>query len=172
LEVVRNNLKLLQQQLVELKIKDGTGPAHQLINELKNVILPKIEHFIKKVKVVQDLYTDRNYFLLNFVQSQVVLCDYFNLVFEEFDLERVKKLYREKLPFFEPKLAASVQSMLQDLEYLNEMIYLEHNPKKLEKGKLELGVVPITGLIIGKMYRLENELQTVIDVWKNRPIES
>eukprot|EP01102_Stenamoeba_stenopodia_P008779 TRINITY_DN2560_c0_g1_i1.p1 TRINITY_DN2560_c0_g1~~TRINITY_DN2560_c0_g1_i1.p1 ORF type:complete len:471 (-),score=113.47 TRINITY_DN2560_c0_g1_i1:75-1487(-) len=152
LEVVRNNLKLVQKSLVELKSKDGTGPAHKLINELKNVILPKIEHFIKKVKVV--------------------LCDYFNISFEDFDLEVVKKLYKEKLPLLEPKLASSIQSMVQDLEYLNEMIYLEHNPKKLEKGKLELGVVPITGLIIGKMYRLENELLTVLDVWKNKPLDN
>ena len=43
------------------------------------------------------------------------------------------------------------------------MKHLEDNPPTA--GGLKLGVVPISGVIVGYFYRYENELITVLDVW-------
>jgi hypothetical protein len=44
-----------------------------------------------------------------------------------------------------------------------QMKHLEDHPPTA--GGLKLGVVPISGVIVGYFYRYENELITVLDVW-------
>ena len=53
-----------------------------------------------------------------------------------------------------------LQRLLDDLEYLFDMRRLEDNPR--EKS---MHIVPISGLCVGRVVRLESEMRTVVEVW-------
>lgn len=49
-----------------------------------------------------------------------------------------------------------IQDMFKDIQYLKQMKRLEKPQNRKEKIK---DIVPVTGLIVGRFYRLENELR-------------
>eukprot|EP00005_Dracoamoeba_jomungandri_P000454 CAMPEP_0174250384 /NCGR_PEP_ID=MMETSP0439-20130205/574_1 /TAXON_ID=0 /ORGANISM="Stereomyxa ramosa, Strain Chinc5" /LENGTH=847 /DNA_ID=CAMNT_0015330435 /DNA_START=177 /DNA_END=2720 /DNA_ORIENTATION=+ len=62
----------------------------------------------------------------------------------------------------DPEELDRIEEMLQDVHYLCEMKRLELPEYANEVNK---DTVPITGLIIGRFVRMENELRTVLDRW-------
>lgn len=73
-------------------------------------------------------------------------------------------------------------SLIGDIHYINEMKRLEQdffspNPTitsnssespQYQKKSAPSDIVPVTGLIVGKLHRLENELKTVVEHWSRR----
>jgi hypothetical protein len=71
-------------------------------------------------------------------------------------------------------------SLLGDIHYIDEMKRLEQDffvdltataaspPEPKQKKAPPSDIVPITGLIVGKLHRLENELKTVVEHWSRR----
>ena len=72
--------------------------------------------------------------------------------------------------------ATQIKELIHDIIYLEEMKKLEEQffvamqqPSPQSPNKPS-DIVPITGLILNRLHRLENELKTVVDHWKNRRI--
>lgn len=67
-------------------------------------------------------------------------------------------------------------SLLGDIHYIDEMKRLEQDffgdpsapPQERQKKSPPSDIVPVTGLIVGKLHRLENELKTVVEHWSRR----
>eukprot|EP01112_Ceratiomyxa_fruticulosa_P009529 TRINITY_DN248_c0_g1_i2.p1 TRINITY_DN248_c0_g1~~TRINITY_DN248_c0_g1_i2.p1 ORF type:complete len:279 (-),score=56.59 TRINITY_DN248_c0_g1_i2:63-899(-) len=74
-----------------------------------------------------------------------------------------------------PSLINSLSEILQDIRYIDEMknldrIFFEdmHNEEKYASNTGPADTVPVTGLIVSKLHRIENELKTVLTHWKGR----
>jgi hypothetical protein len=67
-----------------------------------------------------------------------------------------------------------LETLKQDLLYIEQMEFYEQKTLRfLETGeplpKSPLSeIVPISGLILGKFHRIENELKTVLEHWRKR----
>jgi hypothetical protein len=67
-------------------------------------------------------------------------------------------------------------SLIGEIHYIDEMKRLEQHffasstsGSPQPQGKTALSdIVPVTGLIVGKLHRLENELRTVVEHWSRR----
>jgi len=66
-----------------------------------------------------------------------------------------------------PAIVERVENVLGELAYVQKMKQLENSSEKTS----EKDVVPITGLIVGRIARMENELQTVLEVWGQANLE-
>lgn len=56
-----------------------------------------------------------------------------------------------------------VENTIMDIVYLEEMRLLDD--PEYSKGKNRLDIVPVTGLVVSVLLRLENEHKTVLDLW-------
>lgn len=73
-------------------------------------------------------------------------------------------LHEVRIPFVHSFFFISLSTSLCSYIWRRtQMKFLEDNPPTA--GGLKLGVVPISGVIVGYFYRYENELITVLDVW-------
>ncbi len=61
------------------------------------------------------------------------------------------------------KAADNIKRLLKDIDYCTSMKRLE-----ISEQKSDFHIVPITGLIISRFTRLENELVTVKEVWEKK----
>lgn len=73
--------------------------------------------------------------------------------------------------FAEPE-SEQMEGLFRDCEYLQQMHVLEDEVLNRKSNNASTGklsdIVPITGLIIGRLHRLENELKTVLQHWQGR----
>lgn len=56
-----------------------------------------------------------------------------------------------------------LETLHKDIQYIEQMKILEEVTTKVENKD----VVPISGLILNRFLRLENEIQTVLEVWSH-----
>ena len=157
---VRANLVVVQELL------NTKSELHQLIVEVtedvKKEVYPVIDDFILKAHVV--LSSD----ILN---NQISL-DYNS---DNFDLEYVRSVFDQKKEKIKQEQGEEIvqqyDGLMKDLKYLVEMKKLEYKTASDQKnntagGKLELSyAVPLSGLIMGCFFRLENILKTVLELW-------
>ena len=57
-----------------------------------------------------------------------------------------------------------LRGMMKDLKYLVDMQEIEGEAGFMTKARMD--VIPISGLIVSKLCRLENEARTVLDLWE------
>jgi len=94
---------------------------------------------------------------------------------EAFDADRVRQVFNEKKEQIKQESGEEVvqqfDGLMKDLQYLVEMKKLENKTEAdraatKKGGKLELSyAVPLSGLIMGCFFRLENVLKTVLELW-------
>lgn len=68
-------------------------------------------------------------------------------------------------------LILGLQELIDDIVYINEMrklddAFFDTTVESKRYGPSD--IVPITGLIVNRIHRVENELKTVLDHWKGR----
>ncbi|ELR23336.1 uncharacterized protein ACA1_069200 [Acanthamoeba castellanii str. Neff] len=116
--------------------------VQRLIKRLKSEIYPQIDRFISN--------------------AEIVLAEQFNIPYETFALEEAELKFAAERETLGAEVRDWIEDMLKDILYLRQMKRLEKPQNRKEKI---LDIVPVTGLIVGRFYRLENELRTVLDVW-------
>lgn len=86
-------------------------------------------------------------------------------------LEECEKLTREQVDekiqamnFLDDTVRMRIVGILKDRYYLEDMKKMEKDPSFAEKNHLK--IVPISGLVISKICRLENECKSVLDLWE------
>ncbi|KAL6041980.1 Helicase ATP-binding domain-containing protein [Balamuthia mandrillaris] len=136
---VLDNLKLIKEILNPNEDKHN---VQKLIKRLKEQIYPKIDLFINN--------------------AQIVLAEQFRMDYDNFSLEEAEAKFHNEKDKLEDVSRNWIEDMLKDIQYLKEMKRLEKPQNCKEKI---LDIVPVTGLIVGRFYRLENELRTVIEQW-------
>jgi hypothetical protein len=118
----------------------------EMIEELKEEIYTALDSFVEKAKAV--------------------LLDHFTMEpGMPFDMLTITSLLKLTRQHMEEKISQRVDCLVAEINYVHQM-------KKLEEAKNKTDhkdIVPITGLIVGRFHRLENELQTVIEVWGSAP---
>ncbi len=90
-----------------------------------------------------------------------------------FSLETAKVLFSNAKHNFSKTQQTQIENLLHDIAYIMQMKQLEYDffstDTPASRGATELSqIVPITGLIVGKLHRLENELKTVLEHWSQR----
>jgi len=142
---VRSNLNVIREVLDPKADKHGT---HKLLESLKGEIYPRIDEFV--------------------TNARITLSEHFSIDEKDFELKKVQALFEKERKDLDEKIEEWIDDMIKDMEYLQQ---IQEAEKRTEEGQtntgggLELGPVPISGLIIGCFYRQENELTTVIDCW-------
>lgn len=149
MEAVRQNLEIILK-VVDTSLGDSCNLSAFLIDPLKSEIYKKVEEFFRLAKEVlmeqiPQLQSDQDPTTLNLSQCKLV----------------------------DEKNRKRVEDLIKDLKYLQEMRRLEFDYFDLEKKEHVIGrgltdTVPVTGLIISRFYRLENELRSVIDQWGSK----
>ena len=72
----------------------------------------------------------------------------------------------------DPDCCAKYAALIDDLEYLHEMLVIEselHTAPSTAKRLAISSVVPVSGLIMSKFHIIEQELATILEVWKASP---
>ena len=156
IDSVKGNLQIVQNLL------NVEHPSHEkvckIVNEIKSEVYPVIDDFILKAHIVL------SYELLDIIIE-------YNYSAANFDIERVKNALNTKKDKLSPEVADQYDDLIKDLRYLTEMKKLEIQTansagKKSANGKLELSyAVPLSGLVMGSFFRLENVLKTIIELW-------
>mmetsp|Transcript_5837 Transcript_5837/g.8171 ORF Transcript_5837/g.8171 Transcript_5837/m.8171 type:complete len:688 (-) Transcript_5837:33-2096(-) len=167
---VKSNLIVIQQILSAFNSMQKERSAPKI-----NGMPVQLEEKSEKQKLLEkdltllmnDLKTEIYSVLDDFVQKvQIILGDQFDLLDDAncnpFDVTIVASLFKITQEDMDPKTAAWVERLVADVIYINTMKQLEDQTEKIEKKD----IVPITGLIVGRFHRFENELQTVLEVWE------
>ena len=163
IEGVRTNLQIVQDLI------NPKHPSHKevenIIEEVKKEVYPVIDDFIKKSHVVlsDELFNIR-------ITPE-------NYLPEAFDLPKARKIFdrRNKRAKYTEEAAKQLDGLMKDLQYLVEMKNLENKSEndrtKSTAGKLELSyAVPLSGLVMGSFFRLENILKTVLELWEPKQV--
>lgn len=90
----------------------------------------------------------------------MILCTHFNVSLEMFSIETCQKFLARRGGEASNRQLAS---LLDDIQYMTEMKRLESHPE--EKS---MHIVPISGLCVGRILRLESEMRTVVEVWGSK----
>jgi len=115
----------------------------ELLANLKNDIYPKLDEFV--------------------IQAQTALLDHFDCLDVPFDVTMVVSLLKLTREDMDPTTTQSIERIIGEIRYVEQMKILENSTVKIDNKD----IVPITGLTVGRFVRLENELQTVLEVWTN-----
>jgi hypothetical protein len=108
-------------------------------------------------KVKQEVYTRIREYI---DECTIILCDVLRLSVLAFSVQTCQKLFKERHNTFSEEESKQLSSLLDDIDYLQEMQRLESAPR--EKS---MHIVPISGLCVGRVVRLESEMRTVVEVW-------
>ena len=157
---VKENLIIVQKLLnPKDKLHNAVTKATE---DIKNEVYPVIDDFIMKAHIVlsEDLLDEK------------IGVEYKS---SSFNLENVKKVFNEKKDELLSQENGQdkfnqLDGLMKDLKYLVEMKNLEYKTEEDRKaevgGKLELSyAVPLSGLVMGSFFRLENILKTVLELW-------
>eukprot|EP01102_Stenamoeba_stenopodia_P006312 TRINITY_DN172_c0_g1_i1.p1 TRINITY_DN172_c0_g1~~TRINITY_DN172_c0_g1_i1.p1 ORF type:complete len:941 (+),score=160.26 TRINITY_DN172_c0_g1_i1:162-2984(+) len=139
MDVVKKNLEIIREVL---DVKTDKHKTTELIKLLCDRIYPVIKDFVS--------------------QAQFMISEQFDLhkdpILDKYENELNSKL--EKTEQIETWFA----ELMKDIKTLKKMKGME----SARPDKKSLDIVPISGLIIGRFVRQENELKTAIELW-NRP---
>lgn len=121
----------------------------KVVNNLKEEIYGRIREFTKK--------------------ARIVLSQEFSVPLEDLTMERAAKEFEAKRADLDDVVAKWIDGMIKDIEYLEEMEEME----KLQGQKAGGGsgglvlsnVVPVSGLILSRFFRKENEIRTVLELY-------
>ena len=142
LENVRNNLIIIKDIL---DLKSDKYHVKSLLDTIKSIVYPKIDLFVTNAKIA--------------------ICDKLRIQENEFDINNCLNLIQNS-NFIDTVSSVDdldlLEDLLKDIEYLETIKRLEINQAREKK---DLNVVPISGLVMGSFYRLENELKTILEVW-------
>jgi len=156
LEAIRKNLQIIHHMMA-LHEKDEYQIRQLLIEPLQKEIYSKIDEFLRVMKYI--LWNE-----LKLLQNGT-----------EPSLDLGFARFQEMKTFLPKTKSEQLENMFHDINYILQMKKLEENfwvelsvaPGVLNRKKVS-DIVPITGLIMGKLHRIENELKTVLDHWGNR----
>jgi len=146
LEPIRANLELISAVLNKEEDKYN---VMKVVNNLKEEIYGRIREFTKK--------------------ARIVLSQEFSVPLEDLTMERAAKEFEAKRADLDDVVAKWIDGMIKDIEYLEEMEEME----KLQGQKAGGGsgglvlsnVVPVSGLILSRFFRKENEIRTVLELY-------
>jgi len=159
--VVRRNLRIVISILNPDEV-ESDNLQKKLIGPLKSEIYSKIDLFLANADVVLQEQV-QNHFPLHRNQVSSPPCGDASA--------HLHTLLRDQLKNLDPNLAQWVKNILDDIDYIKQMKVLEeqfYDPESKKPGTGLSHIVPITGLIMGRFNRVENELRTVLNVWENR----
>lgn len=140
-EQLNKNMQLLKEILDRKEDKHG---VQRLIAVLKSRVYPQIDEFVAMARfMIQDLLG------LSSARNSAEL----------------RLLMSSRSVQLNPETMSYIVSLGSDLEYLDAVKRLEDAPVQGARARHELNIVPISGLVMGTFYRLENELKTVVEVW-------
>jgi hypothetical protein len=181
LGLVHRNREFLHALLADLKRPDDrTLHAHKLIDSLAGVVLPHVERFLDDAKLALLYLLDPQ----PFRDAELALCgarSASRVTSSPSAVALAERAPHTGVGEFAELLADAVAAagrtgnvqrfaidqLIKDVEYVGEMLHLEHHQPDPSQG-LQLGVVPITGIIVGRLYCYENEVLTVLDVWDSQ----
>jgi len=157
IEGVRKNLQVVKELL------NTESELHQLVidvtEDIKREVYPVIDDLIMKAHVV----------LSHEILEKRISYQYNP---NDFNIDEVKNIFDSKKESMKAELGEEIVSqydgLIKDLKYLVEMKELENKTAEgqKKKGKLELSyAVPLSGLVMGCFFRLENILKTVLELW-------
>lgn len=152
MEAIKHNLQLIRT-LLDLRSHEGKEMRSVMIEPLKQMIYQEIDAF--QFNSISILSTILNIDNLN--------CDWHQL----------QARFESMKPKFTPTKQKQIANMFHDLQYIFKMKELEEKfyetSQEQSDTKAPLSdIVPISGLILGRLFRLENELKTVQDHWSTR----
>ncbi|KYQ88505.1 hypothetical protein DLAC_11223 [Tieghemostelium lacteum] len=144
-----------------------------LIKKLKDEIYPVIQDFNQNIKFIlyewldipidniQDFNTDLSSSPTKSTAEQV----------------QIFYQYLEKNSVtLSPENISKIKRMIKDIEYLTEMINLESSISEFSldddrRFETHTDIIPISGLIFGRLFRIENESRTVLECWRDPKIK-
>lgn len=89
-----------------------------------------------------------------------------DLTGKDFSLPQVEAAFeKERDNINDSQVCEWIDDMIKDIHYLNEMHKLE-DPEYAKENQVSLHIVPISGLVVGMVCRLENECKTVCELWE------
>tara|TARA_R110002050_G_scaffold229362_2_gene364960 strand:+ start:74 stop:1360 length:1287 start_codon:yes stop_codon:yes gene_type:complete len=121
MNALKENLRLLQEIMNPKEDMHGT---QEFVKSLKDEIYPRIHTFLQN--------------------GRIALCEHFNQNENDFNLEMIGRVFESEKSHLDPKIRTWIDDMIKDMEYLEQIIEAEENPRT--GGGLELGPVPISGL--------------------------
>eukprot|EP01104_Vermistella_antarctica_P014122 TRINITY_DN439_c0_g1_i1.p1 TRINITY_DN439_c0_g1~~TRINITY_DN439_c0_g1_i1.p1 ORF type:complete len:1562 (-),score=421.84 TRINITY_DN439_c0_g1_i1:218-4903(-) len=147
---------VFQNMQILLEVFDVVVDKHHLVedlvNPLKEEVYSKISEYERSVKVVLSETFSADGWETSSATS----------LRERFALEVRSGMVRADDMLW-------IRELLADLDYLEEMRTLETTCLREDKAAISMThVVPITGLIFGRIYRLENETRTVLQHWHSQ----
>eukprot|EP01087_Luapelamoeba_hula_P018207 TRINITY_DN5849_c0_g2_i1.p1 TRINITY_DN5849_c0_g2~~TRINITY_DN5849_c0_g2_i1.p1 ORF type:complete len:690 (-),score=86.22 TRINITY_DN5849_c0_g2_i1:133-2202(-) len=137
-QAVRDNFALIKEILNQ---NEDKHQMQALVKRIKNTVYPEIDQFIENAKLVLAG-------MLNLQESA------------NHTLDQFKERFQQEKERFSEENRAYIGDLMQDMRYLDQMRVLEDAP-----AERVLDIVPVTGLVVGRFYRLENELRTVLEHW-------
>eukprot|EP01104_Vermistella_antarctica_P018385 TRINITY_DN6778_c0_g1_i1.p1 TRINITY_DN6778_c0_g1~~TRINITY_DN6778_c0_g1_i1.p1 ORF type:complete len:1084 (-),score=300.94 TRINITY_DN6778_c0_g1_i1:78-3329(-) len=147
-DAIRHNLAILK-----LAIKPSTdlnGEMLVLVNKLKAEIMPKIDEFV--------------------CVTISVLAHRLNLPGDKPNVANVVRTFCTQRSTLPEETQVWMENAIKDIGYLIKMKKMEAGFDPTHSQKLALtDVVPISGLIIGRLHILENMINTCMDVWSDSP---
>ncbi|GAM20483.1 hypothetical protein SAMD00019534_036580 [Acytostelium subglobosum LB1] len=153
---VRFNLDLLHDILTPNgggQTKSSVQFSKTVVEKLVRDVYPKIELFVVKCKlVVLDCIGAFDVSLAELEANGML------------DMDRLRQLYLMHKQNLERQKCSHIDRIFKDIEYLLDMRRLEDTTSPTEK---RLDIVTISGITFGRLHRLENEMRTVVELWKH-----
>jgi len=142
MDIIKKNLEILQG-VIKHNGKDKHNMQKDLIDPVKEKVYAKIQKFLDQANMsLKDRFPDLN-------------------------LEKFKSSMEGR----SPEDIKLISSLVKDINYLSDMQKKEFDFFKIQEDNNRAGiadVIPVTGLIISKICRLENEYRSVIAQWENK----
>lgn len=119
----------------------------KLVDNLKDEIYGRIRDFTSKARIVLSLE--------------------FGVPLEELTMAKAAEEFSKRKEELDDVVSKWIDSMIKDIEYLEEMEEMEKlQGQQSEGGGLVLSnVVPVSGLILSRFFRKENEIRTVLELY-------
>lgn len=146
---VMHNVKLLGDLL---NVSRDAHKVQETIRETQELIYPKIDAFIVDAKIS----------LLEYFGKP---CDEENVKLFKLEWAKEEAAKLQGAENADEKTVNWVTGLIMDLEYLQTMIFLESDECTEEERKKHFHIVPVSGLFISVLCRMENECKTALELW-------
>lgn len=176
MEALKRNLEIVRHLIAPTTMSEKSMFRTRLVDPLRHLVYLKIDNFISGAKLILALTLKDNNIALNnnATNSNVSIT---NLEVNDI-AELFKRLENQSNQLSEP-VKHQLRELIRDLVYLREMEKLESDLLAKNNGgggsttssaieqqqRKPSDVVPVTGLILNRLHRLENELKTVLEHW-------
>ena len=156
LGLIKSNLQIIHS-LITTNTEEHRKLRIHFIDPLKYNVYVEIDKYVRNLET----------FLLS------ELGKIFKITEENDVVSTIRILCETTLHKYPKQLQDQVSESLKDLEYIRTMKLLEEqffSDARVDTDKQLSDIVPISGLILGKLHRLENELKTVLDHWSRNTV--